>query len=268
LNQNKNLQSQVSSFVSSRIAQGKATDMSVYILDYAGGGWVGVNENKGYDAASLYKVPVMIAYYQQAEKDPALLTRKVEWNGTDQNEGEYFRSSHNIQPNTPYTIDQLIDSMIVNSDNTALILLTNSIDQQTLLNVYTDLGLQAPPNDVTLQDISAKTYASFFRVLYNGTYLTWADSQKALLLLSQSHLPNGIASAVPAGITVADKFGERTVQNPTGGVTGRELHDCGIVYKPGSPYLICVMSSGSDFTTLAQNIHDLSTLVYANIGSK
>jgi hypothetical protein len=270
LNQNKSLQNKVASFVSSRISQGKASDMSVYLVDYSGGGWVGVNENQGYDAASLYKVPVMIAYYQQAERDPTLLNRMVEWNGTDQNEGEYFKSPGDIQPNTPYSINTLINSMIVNSDNTALILLTKSIDQQTLLNVYTDLGLQAPLNDVAVQDISVKTYASFFRVLYNGTYLSWADSEKALDLLSQAHLPNGIASAVPTGVTVADKFGERTVQDSAGTVTGRELHDCGIIYKPGSPYLLCVMSSGSvsdTFDMLDQNIHDLSALVYVNIGT-
>ncbi len=259
------LQKKISSFIQDRISKGDMTDMSVYIQEYGLGKWLGVNENTRYDPASLLKVPLMIAYYQLSEKDPGILSRQTSFTGTDQNIGEYFRSPYDIVPGKMYSIDQLITSMIVNSDNTAVTLLSNYVSKSSLIDVYTDLGLPIPSDDPSPQYISAKSYAYFFRILYNATYLNRADSEKALTLLSQSHLPNGIASAVPEATTVADKFGERTAYDASGAVLYRELHDCGIVYKANSPYLLCIMSKGNDFNQLAQNIHDLSALVYTNV---
>jgi beta-lactamase class A len=224
-----------------------------------------VNENERFDPASLLKVPLMIAYYQISEKTPGILYQKISFNGDDQNTDEYFRSNNNIVSGNSYTVEALIRSMIINSDNTAAVLLSNYVDKDSLYTVYTDLGLPTPPADPSVQYISAKSYAYFFRILYNATYLNRADSQKALELLAEGHLPNGIESALPSNITVADKFGERSVYDQNHTLVSRELHDCGIVYKPGSPYLICVMSRGNDFDNMAQNIHDLSSLVYSNI---
>ena len=39
--------------------------------------WIGINENDKYAPASLLKVPVMIAYFSEAENDPAVLKEKV-----------------------------------------------------------------------------------------------------------------------------------------------------------------------------------------------
>ena len=99
---------------------------------------------------------------------------------------------------------------------------------------------------------------------YNATYLSQEYSEKALKLLTEPDIP-GIRAGVPTTITVAQKFGERSVYDTNNNLTDRELHDCGIVYKPGSPYLLCVMSRGKDFDTMAKNISDLSALVYQNI---
>jgi beta-lactamase class A len=259
------LKQKVTDFINGRIAAGQATNMSVYIQEYGKNKWVGVNENEQYNPASLLKVPLMIAYLQISEKDPTILSQETSFTGTDQNIGEYFKSPNDIKADTSYSIEDLIESMIINSDNTAEILLLNYAPKSSILSVYTDLGLPTPPDDPTVQYISAKSYASFFRVLYNATYLNRADSEKAMEFLSKGHLPNGIKSAVPSNITVADKFGERTVYDQSNNVVDRELHDCGIVYIPNTPYLLCVMSRGGDFTQLAQNIHDLSSLVYSNI---
>ncbi len=266
-NEDKSLESVVKGFVNGRIAAGLATDISVYVIDYRTGAWTGVNENDPYDPASLLKVPLLIAYYQMAEKDPAVLSRTLSFSGSDQNAGEYFRSTNDIRAGQPYTADELLQSMIANSDNTAAALLQQSADQNSLSEVFTDLGLPVPGQTSGPDYISAKRYAYFFRVLYNATYLDRAYSEKALELLSQPDFPQGIRGGLPAGTVAAQKFGERTLANADGSVVDRQLHDCGIVYKPGSPYLICIMSrsASANFDTLAKNIRDLSALVYQTI---
>jgi beta-lactamase class A len=266
-NEDKDLENNIKNFISLRKEKGLLESMSVYVIDYKNSTWSGVNQNERYDPASMLKVPVMIAYYSQAEKNPKLLAEETSFVGDDQNTDEFFKSKNNIIAGRYYTIDSLIKSMIVNSDNTALILLQNYIDKDYLLNVFTDLGLPLPKDSTNIEYLSAKSYAYFFRILYNATYLDRQYSEKALELLSESNVSiPAIRAGVPEGVKVADKFGERSISDTKGNVYDRELHDCGIVYKEDSPYLLCVMSrSKKDFNTMAKNISDVSALVYQNI---
>ena len=107
--------------------------------------------------------------------------------------------------------------------------------------VFTDLGITIPGVRGTEDYMSVSDYASFFRILYNASYLTKDDSQKALDLLTKVDFADGIRAGVPKGVPVANKFGERSVNGL------QQLHDCGIVYYNNHPYLLCIMSRGSDF---------------------
>ncbi len=262
-NEDKNLETIVNDFISAHIRSKAASNISVYLIDYKTGRWTGVNENERYDPASMLKVPLMIAYYKEAEKNPSILKQQVAFNGDDQNSDEYFKASNVIQSGHFYTVEQLIESMIVHSDNTAAVLLDKNIEKSAQHEVYTDLGLPVPQNAPNEQFLSVKTYAYFFRILYNATYLNEEYSQRALDLLNKTEFP-GIRAGV-ADTAVAHKFGERTVYDQNNVVQDRELHDCGIVYKKETPYLLCIMSRGNNFDTLAKNISDLSALIYKNI---
>jgi hypothetical protein len=112
--------------------------------------------------------------------------------------------------------------------------------------------------------VTTKSYGAIFRNLYNASYLDRDYSQKALVLLSQTKF-KGLRAVLPADTVVADKFGEREIDNPDGTIAKRELHDCGIVYKAARPYTICIMTDGSDFNSLLDIIHDLSTLTYQEL---
>ena len=110
--------------------------------------------------------------------------------------------------------------------------------------------------------MSVTDNASFFRILYNASYLTKDNSQKALDLLSKVDFTDGIRAGVPSSVKVANKFGEREVGNII------QLHDCGIVYFKDHPYLLCIMSRGTDFTKLAASIKNISRLVYLEVNKQ
>jgi beta-lactamase class A len=109
--------------------------------------------------------------------------------------------------------------------------------------------------------ISVKMYSSFFRLLYNSTYLNREMSEKGLEILSTTHFASGIPAGLPKGMMVAHKFGERGLANSQ----LKQLHDCGIVYFSKSPYLLCVMTRGDDFKKLSDIIKDVSSIVYKNV---
>lgn len=123
--------------------------------------------------------------------------------------------------------------------------------------------LRAPfPQPGELGDyMSPKSYAFFYRVLYGSTYLTRAMSEKALELLTTPDFTDGLVAGVPAHTTVAQKFGEHSFEGVPD-TESKQLHDCGIVYHPEHPYLLCVMTKGSDFQRLSKVIKEVSETVY------
>ena len=93
-----------------------------------------------------------------------------------------------------------------------------------------------------------------------ASYLNEKYSEKALELLTRTEYKNGLVAAVPKEIVVAHKFGERNnVQSE------KQLHDCGIIYYPDHPYLLCIMTRGSDYGTLEIAIQDVAVKVYRSL---
>ena len=175
-----------------------------------------------------------------------------------------------LTPNQPYTVSELLSHLIIYSDNNAASLLVNNFDPNALGDIFTDLNLGSSSYDTTGDSVTPKQLSLMFRVLYNGTYLTADWSEKALELLSQVNYKQGLVAGVPAGITVAHKFGERElVDSVTGQVTNDELHDCGIIYYPGSPYLLCVMTKGNNgsLQQLQTAIAGISATVYQEVSN-
>lgn len=246
------------------------TTVSVYYRELNNGRWFSINENETYSPASLFKVPIMIAYLKAAETNPTILSKQIFYTGSNvlTNDAEYYKPEKTLEKNTSYSVDELIAAMIKYSDNSATDLLFKNMDPKSLSEIMTDIGVQIPPNtgnEGTVDFLTVKSYSYLFRLLYNSTYLSRSMSEKAMKLLSYSDFPEGITAGVPATVTVAQKFGERTVYNSDNTVSRRELHDCGIVYYPGHPYLLCVMTKGQSFDTLSSIIKNISSLVYKNI---
>jgi beta-lactamase class A len=115
--------------------------------------------------------------------------------------------------------------------------------------------------------MSVKDYAAFFRIIYNSSYLERNMSEKALSLLSSVDYKEGLIAGVPSNLVVSHKFGERQAIDKNGGTTN-QLHDCGIVYYPGHPYLLCVMTKGEKFEELSKIIAKISDIVYREIDSR
>ncbi len=178
-----------------------------------------------------------------------------------------FFSHEALQKNATYTIDELIYRSIVYSDNVASQVLYEYLGQAfpngLLSQTYRDLGILEMKSDITLAAVNTKGYGSIFRMLYNASFLDTEMSEKLLSLLVQSDFQDGIRQGVPGDIAVADKFGERYLDNGE-----KQLHSCGIIYYPGNPYQLCVMTEGTDFEELKIIIGDISKAVYQEVDSR
>jgi beta-lactamase class A len=260
----KTLDKEFDESIAQYVHEGKAARVSVWVRDLNTKQWAATDETEPYIPASLLKVPIMIAYYKFAELEPSLLEQKIRYDGSLQVLTEdYAPATSTLVVGASYTIDDLIERMIVNSDNNAAALLAAHMDRQTADRIFIELGIKIPTTSDAFDFVTTKSYANIFRMLYNASYLDRNYSQKALSLLSKTSF-TGIAEPLPAGTVVAHKFGERTVTASDGSVK-HELHDCGIVYKTPRPYSICIMTEGSDFDALSEIIHDLSLIAYKHL---
>lgn len=236
-------------------------NIAVYFRHLQGGMWTGINENDQFIPASLLKVPLMIAAYKQIEADPSFTTKK-------------FQFSDDIPPAFPnripgskalvrgqfYTLEELIEYMIVYSDNDAATIIKQGISPQILDHAFRDLGTKSVFDESGIYGISAKSYGSFLRILYNATYINRFHSAKALEILSRVEYKNGLVAGVNnPKVAIAHKFGERESEQ------GKQLHDCGIVYTDSQigDYLLCVMvKGGNDYAPMEKIIRDVSSYVY------
>lgn len=236
--------------------------VSVYFRDLNDGPLFTIHATEKFIPASLLKVPLMLAVFKEAEEYPLLLHTKVPY----EPQPDWIPSvaTATLRPGESYTIEQLLRALIVDSDNGAAMILDSTINPAGRERLYSDLGLS--PSFVPNEDpeITVGEFATFFRILYNASYLSPAHSQKALEYLSASEFTQGIKAGVPPEITVAHKFGERfNFSNKL-----RQLHDCGIVYYPPSPYILCVMTRDEDFAIQTELIRDISKAVYDEVSSR
>ncbi len=241
-----------------------------YFRDLVLGRWTGINEDAGFAPGSMMKVVLMIAYFKEAEDDPAVLQQVLTYSSStaDELNGIPFETPSDLQVGKSYTVEQLAEAMIESSDNGAKNVLFNNIDKTSLSEIYTDLGIPYvdPTQNYDNYTISAKQYSIILRVLYNATYLSRTYSEKALQIMSQAKYGEGVVAGVPTSTSVAQKFGE-SVDSANPESPEITLSNCGIIYHPTNPYILCVMTKGQNLANLTQTIASISQAVWNSVNS-
>ncbi len=268
--EDKSLEGAMQSIIDSHKDAGDISKASVYFTDLSSGQWASVYGNDTFFPSSLGKIPIMMAYYLESESNPDVLNKEVLFpaGSQDLNDMQDIAPADTIEQGHTYTVDQLIGYMIKYSDNNATELLDENIDKNTLNDVYGDLNI--PVNDdpslSNLDFITAHQVSTLFRVLYNATYLSRDDSEKALQLMSQSSFTQGIVAGVSSSTVVSHKLGLVGIA-PGNVTTEHELHDCGIVYGK-DPYVMCIMTRGSaPIATLESIVAQVSAAAYQAVQS-
>ncbi len=253
-----NLEKDVKKTIDEEVKKNTVTRVSVFYRNLETKRWFDINDEDFFYPASLVKLPLSIAYYKLSENGTDILNQKLQISAEypDQNARQYFKIKNTIIPGNEYTINQMLIASLVNSDNNPLSVLNQNLGSDFRIEILQDLGITEEKN------ITAYDYGNIFRSLYNGSYLNLQNSEKILEYLSQSEFNEGIRAGIPQNIKVAHKFGEAALAEPDGTIITRVLHDCGIVYIPKNPFIICIMTEGKDIPDMAQVIKNITQMVY------
>lgn len=218
----------------------------------------GVNADSKFETASLYKLWIAGAVYQQIKNNSINPNEKLESSKYDLYKKMGFKTEKEEeeklkQEKLETTVADALTGMITVSDNDSAYLLTNrvgfaSVNSFLKQNGFTNSAITNPPIS------TAKEIGSFFEKLYRGEIVDQQKSDNLIVLLKSQRLNDRIPKYLP-DITVAHKTGE----------LGTLKHDAGIVYAK-NPYVIVVFTDTKDPNKAAEFTAELSKQVYNYFG--
>lgn len=208
--------------------------VGVYFEYLPSGTSIGVNDKLEVRLASLIKTPLIMGVYRQIEKGQTgketVLTLKKD--DLDQKFGDLWKRGAGAK----LTVKEAVDLALIKSDNTAANVLLSVVPANAIDDVFDSLDIETS-SDGEINLVTPKGYSSIFRSLYLSSYLKRDSSNEILEILTRTDFDDQIASEIPKNIKVSHKFGIYNSENAHS--------DCGIVYAPGRPYLLCIMTKSS-----------------------
>lgn len=212
----------------------------VYFEYLPSGTSIGLNEKERFIPASLIKVPIVMAVYKKIESGKLRKNDMValEDRFKDRTSGSLWERPSGSQ----IAIQEAINMTLDDSDNTAKNILLSQLTRAEVSFVFDALDISIDDQNQNESTITPKNYSSILRSLYLSSYLTQEHSNEILELLSQANDDLRLRAGVPNGVNVASKFGISYGASKDESV----YSDCGIIYVPGRPFLLCVMVEGSE----------------------
>ncbi len=233
-------------------------DINLYFEDLHSGGWMGIDESALFFPGSLLKVPLMAATLKKIEEGNWSLNTEliIAKEDLDPGYGTLYREGANVS----YTVWELLDYVSNTSDNTAYRTLLRNMEYGEMSDALTNLGLprriESVKNSIPL---SPRHVGRFFSSLFHGDYLHRSSSQLILSLLAESPFTKGIPAGVPPPIKVSHKQGSTVLDHRPNN------HDCGIVFAPAKPYVLCIMVGGPLEAQAHAIMQDISAIIYTYV---
>lgn len=183
----------------------------VYVYRFKDGQDYGFNEDKDFPAASLNKLPVMIAAYQQAEQNKLNLDAEYTLKEADKVSGAGILQTKSA--GTKYSYRQLLEYMGQNSDNTAFKIVRQAV------------------GEVLIDQITPREVGDLFEDIYQREVINQEHQEELLRFLTKTEFEDRIPHGVPEGVRVAHKIGTLS------GV----YSDAGIIFAE-KPFVLVIMT--------------------------
>jgi beta-lactamase class A len=214
---------------------------SIVIKDLSTGWEITINKSQMMPAASIVKTPIMAGCFKAIEDGKLSLQEEIRLESGDKTPGSGKLKA--MPSGSVFTVEQLIELMIAESDNTATNILIDRLSADYLNAFFRRQGLNATCLRRKMMDFSRRSqgvenYTSagdislLLEKIYRGTCVNQKVSQKCMDMLLRQKLRDRIPKKLPKDTPVAHKTGlERNV-----------CHDAGVVFAPEGDFLICVLT--------------------------
>lgn len=207
----------------------------------------GVSEKEKFQAASLIKLPVMLALYMEDEKGSIDLETRYELKEEDKVGGA--GSLFSKPAGTVLTYRDLVRYMGKQSDNTAYNIASNILGEEKVKSVISEIGMantSLENNETTPYDIGL-----FFKKLWEARIVSKKSRDEILGFLTDTSYEEWLVAGIPPSIRVAHKYGRET----------HVVNDAGIVYAD-ERFILVIMSKGVVEREADEIFPELTEMVY------
>jgi beta-lactamase class A len=237
--------------------------MGIAVKDLGTGETFFANADTVFPQASSIKIPILLELFRQAQAGTLKLDERVDLKKSmmAQGSGVLLRFGDG---GSAISLRDLAVLMIVLSDNSATNILIDRVGLQNVNENLRRLGLTQTRLQRIMLDIDAqrasrenlstpREMVMLLEMLDGGKTLDPKNTQAALEILKYPK-NTALRRSLPASVTLASK---------PGGISGVAC-ESGIVYLPGKPYAISVMTTYDKDSDAADNaITEVSRRVYA-----
>lgn len=208
--------------------------VSLYFEYLPSGISIGINEKNEVRLASLSKIPTVMSIYKKIEKGE--LSKEDQIEIKPEFIDPQFGTTWKKGIGATISVEEAVTKAITESDNTAHKLLKSLLTTEEINHVYEYLDIPFH-KETHYPLISAKNYSSVLKSLFFSSYLTFTSSQEILEIMTKTIYLDKIPAGVPTDIPIAHKIGVYQQKNDS----ASHYSDCGIVYAPNRPYILCIM---------------------------
>ena len=237
---------------------------AVHVSDLETCHWFEIGSGERFHPASLMKLPLALTWLRRASQDGNVLAMQLAYDVPDNADTREDRTLPSaLVRGQRYEVADLLRRMLVDSRNDAKYLLTRNAPLAALDEIWTDLGL-VPPTPDRDTEVDVHAIALMLHALYDGAWLGRETSERALGWLAEATYARGLTAQLPPGAVVAHKYGRRVRAATTPGDWQLQLHDCGVLYRPGHPVLVCVMTEGVNEAAQERLIQEIAALAWSS----
>ena len=231
----------------------------VFLIDLDSGDYFTLNGTSSFSAASMIKVPVLVALFQEVDAGRVHLGDKLVLQPGDIGEGSGDMQYAPI--GSEYTVLETITNMITISDNTATNLIVRRLGGIEQVNQhFRQWGMQQTVLRKSLPDLegsnttSPKELATLLSMVSQGEILSMKSRDRALEIMRHTVSDTLLPSSLGEGATIAHKTGD----------IGTLVGDTGIIDMPnGKRYAITAMVKRPFNDSRAQDlIRQIAATVY------
>jgi beta-lactamase class A len=233
------------------VLAGYTSRWGIVIHNYSNGQKLEINPHMVFPSASMIKIPIMYEIVRQAANGQINLDQTLIVSNEVRTGGAGILKE--LRPEISMTIRELVTLMIILSDNIATNMLIQLLGMDAINKTMKDLGLQSTVLRRLMMDFEAAAagkendtspadLALIFTAIYNHIGVPPDYGVLMLDILKRQQVKDKLPFYLPEETVIAHK---------TGTLPGVE-HDGGILFLPGGPYLICILTAD-----LASNVQGL-----------
>lgn len=213
-----------------KVISEKQGEYAFWIESFSDGERYGLNFEKGYIAASINKIPIVVQFLLDEEAGLISFTDKYKLQAKDIEEGTGGLQYKKL--GSEYSYEELVSLIGKQSDNTATNAIVDIITRERVQQLCDTHGMEK--TNILENTTSAKNMGELFGKIYKGEVFKDESSRQFFFdILTKTDFEDRIPAGVPEEARVVHKIGNQL----------QVWSDCGLVLGAKN-YAICILTKG------------------------